>query len=82
MKDGIVNYQIHKNVYDKLGRLVEQRNNNNKSGESLTQKKEFFEYDYANYLTLVKLIHDNHPVIYTQYYYDELGNTSRKYTGL
>ncbi|WP_113672759.1 RHS repeat domain-containing protein [Vallitalea guaymasensis] len=82
IKDGVVNYQIHKNIYDKLGRLVEQRDNNNKSGESLTWKKQFFTYDDANHLTLVKLIHDNQPAIYTQYYYDELGNTLRKYTGL
>lgn len=82
IKDEVVNYQIRQNTYDKLGRLVEQKENDNQAGNTTTWKNKSYNYDKANRLTYVKLTHPNQPDIYSQYYYDELGNTLRKYTGL
>lgn len=81
-KNGTIYYNTLKNYYDRNGNVVLEKSSNNISGESESYTKKEYRYNSKNMLTTVALYNDGEAINYTQYYYDNVGNILRTYTGL
>ena len=81
VSDQIV-YRVKEYIYDSNNNIITERSSNNEVESALTFSVKEYEYDNRNRLIKVTLNNGtNNPVI-SQYYYDEVGNQLRMYTGL
>lgn len=87
-------YSVKKYAYDMNGNLIFEKISRNKPGETNIYKQTGYQYDNRNRMIMVisykdkvplNYIQDDYekvPESYTQYYYDNVGNKLRMYTGL
>lgn len=74
---------IKKHYYNRNGSLIKEKVTDNKPGEATHYRQEVYVYNSRELLTEVITYNaDGNPENYTQYYYDEIGNKKRMYTGL
>lgn len=80
--NGTIINSIKKFYYDKNGNIIEERITNNLEGSAASYAKTGYAYDNRNRLVKVITYDNGIPENYTQYYYDNMGNKLRMYTGL
>ena len=79
---GVVYKTIKKHYYDGNGNVICEQITNNKPGETESYSKTEYKYNSRNLLEMVITYDNGVPENYTQYFYDNVGNKKRMYTGL
>ena len=79
---GTIYNTIKKHYYDGNGNVICEQITNNKPGETESFSKTEYKYNARNLLEMVITYDNGVPENYTQYFYDNVGNKKRMYTGL
>ncbi len=79
---GTFYYTTKKHYYDENGNIIRTQSTNNMPGQPETYTKTEYEYNGRGFLIKVTTYDGSSPENYTQYYYDEVENKIRMYTGL
>ena len=80
--NGTIYYSVKKHYFDRNGNTILEKITKNKPEAAIAYNQTGYEYNNRNMLTKVINYDNGNPANYTQYYYDNVGNKIRMYTGL